>query len=249
MTVEMAEPSTFVSKKQPMGFIIDRYLRRRDSGPAKLLSLLSPAEGENYLRGSWKRSLDLLISIPAAVAATPVIALLALAKTIEDGAPPFFVQQRTNGQDQTITIGVIKIRSMRPHSDFGIDNLTLARGMRAREDSRNTRLGSFMRRFQLDELPQLFQVACGQLSLIGIRITSPYVFDYLQKEWPEERYERWKTYYLQGRTGLSGLNQIFGSGLKENEKRYHLDAFYAKHASLGLDCYLIYKTLIKIFRS
>src|SRR3989344_4012775 len=196
MTVEMAEPSTFVSKKQPMGFIIDRYLRRRDSGPAKLLSLLSPAEGENYLRGSWKRSLDLLISIPAAVAATPVIALLALAKTIEDGAPPFFVQQRTNGQDQTITIGVIKIRSMRPHSDFGIDNLTLARGMRAREDSRNTRLGSFMRRFQLDE-----------------------------------------------------LHQLFGSGLKENEKRYHLDAFYAKHASLGLDCYLIYKTLIKIFRS
>lgn len=222
----------------------DRYLRRSDTVLAKVLHKASPTKGQEYLQGQWKRAVDLAIGIPAAIVATPVITLLTAAKKVEDGGQMFFVQQRM-GQNNT-HIGLIKIRCMVPDSDLGIDNQEISRGIKASEDPRNTPLGSFMRRFQLEELPQLFQVITGKLSLLGIRPIPDYITDYLKDRWTEERLARWRQLYNVGRPGLSGLNQVFGTSLKQDEYRYHLDAFYVKHSNLGFDLYLVWKTLIKL---
>ena len=131
---------------------------------------------------------------------------------------------------------------MRPNSDAGSGNLQITKDLKPSEDPRNTRLGSFMRKYQLEELPQLLQVISGKLSLMGLRPNTEYGFEYLQDIWSKDRYNRWKDAYQSGRLGLSGVNQVFGSLLKEDDKRYHTDVFYTKHASLGLDLYLLWKT-------
>jgi len=193
----------------------------------------------------YKRLLDLAVSIPAAVVATPVITTLGFAKKVEDGGSMFFVQERLSHVPGK-TINLIKIRCMRPNSDAGSGNVQIAQGLKPSEDPRNTKLGSFMRKYQFEELPQLFQVVLGKLSVIGLRPNTKYNLDHLQNTWSQDRFEKWRDAYLSGRLGLSGVNQVFGSQFKEDDKRYHTDVFYTKHASLGLDLYLLWKTAIKL---
>lgn len=223
---------------------IDTYLRSSDTVLARVVDSICPYKGEEYLNSRYKRTLDLAISIPATVVTAPMVAALCLAKKIEDGGPAFFVQKRVD-KTPGESIEIIKIRSMRPNSDRGRQSLQIAQGIKASEDPRNTKFGSFMRKYNLDELPQLFQVLSGKLSMVGIRLSSEGVFDYLEDVWTTDRFEKWKNAYQTTRLGLTGVNQIFGSSLKENNKRYHPDVFYTRHASLGLDLYLLWKTVSK----
>jgi len=236
---EVASPKPGVIER------IDQYLRRGDTVLAELANAVCPYKGEEYLNSRVKRWLDLGVAVPAAVVATPVVTLLGCAKKLEDGGSAFFVQERL-GQHEGETIDVVKIRCMRPKSDAGMDNLQIARGLEPSEDPRNTRLGAFMRKYQLEELPQVFQVIQGKLSVMGIRPNTQYGFDNLQEVWGEERYDRWANAYHSAPLGVSGLNQVLGSKLKEDEKRYHMDVFYARNASLGLDLYLMWKTLTRL---
>jgi len=224
---------------------LDRYFRNSDTVFARLANLICPYTGERYLNSQYKKLLDLAVSIPAAIVATPVITTLGFAKKVEDGGSIFFVQERlSNAPGETIDL--IKIRCMKPHSDAGSGNLQIAQGLKPSEDPRNTKLGSFMRKYQLEELPQLFQVVLGKLSVIGLRPNTKYGFDNLQSTWGQDRFEKWRDAYQSGRLGLSGVNQVFGSPLKEDDKRYHTDVFYTKHASLGLDLYLLWKTATRL---
>lgn len=224
---------------------IDRYLRRSDIVLSGLANAVCPYKGTDYLNSRVKRLLDLGIALPAAVIATPAVILLGIAKRLEDGGSAFFVQERL-GQHEGETIDLLKIRCMRPHSDVGFENLQIARGLEPSEDPRNTRIGTFMRRYQLEELPQVFQAIQGKLSVMGVRPNTQYGFDYLQEVWGEERYNRWVDVYHSAPLGISGLDQVFGSKLKEEEKRFHPDVFYAKNASLGLDLYLLWKTAVRL---
>jgi len=221
----------------------DRYLRDGNTVVARLTRGVCPAKGEEYLKSGWKRALDLGVAFPAAVMATPVIFALGLAAKIEDGGPMFFTQERLKSDGGTFKI--LKIRSMREGSDIGGQSLDIARGRRASEDPRSTGVGAFMRRYQLDELPQFYQIVLGQLSLIGIRPVPQYLLDYLQDNglWSRERLGKWQESYEDGALGLSGLGPIFGSQVKKDEAKYHLEVFYTENASLGLDLYLLWKTL------
>lgn len=224
---------------------IDRYLRRSNTALAELANAVCPYRGTEYLNSRMKRFLDLGVAIPAAVVATPAVTLLGVAKRLEDGGSAFFVQERL-GQHDRETIKLVKIRCMQPQSDAGARNLQIARGLEPSKDPRNTRLGAFMRKYQLEELPQVFQIIQGKLSVMGIRPNTQYGFDNLQNMWSENRYDRWLRAYHSGPMGVSGLNQVIGSELKEDEKRFHLDVFYAKNASFGLDLYLLWKTATKL---
>lgn len=239
---ESSHPNLTVIEK------IDRYLRRSDTAFSLLVNSVCPYKGKEYLNSRYKRLLDLLVAVPAVIITTPIIIILGFAKKLEDGESVFFVQERL-GRRKGESIDLIKIRCMQPNSDFGRENLSIARGLTAAEDPRNTRLGTFMRRFQLEELPQLFQVIQGKLSVIGIRSNTQYGFDNLQEVWDEERYGRWAQAYQSGPLGLSGMTQVFGRGLKEDEKRFHSDVFYTKNASLGLDLYLLWKTALRLIGS
>ena len=225
---------------------IDQYFRRRDTALSRVVEAVSPQTSDSYLNNGVKRTLDVSVSVPAAMIVAPLVAVLGIAKKVEDGGPVFFTHERVSS-DGRDPINLIKIRCMKPNSDLGAKNLQIARGFTASQDPRNTRLGSFMRRFQLEELPQLLQVALGKISLIGIRPTSSYSFDHFEKEWSPKRYKRWKEAYNRGPLGLSGVTQVFGSPYKIDEKRFHPDVFYVKKASLGFDLYLMWKTFYSLF--
>lgn len=226
---------------------LDRYFWRSDSVFATIADSLCPYKGISYLNSRCKRLMDLSIAIPAVVITIPAITILGVAKKLEDGGSMFFIQERVSNITGDV-IRIRKVRCMHPYSDAGYDNIDIARGKAPYQDPRNTRLGSFMRRYQLEELPQLIQVLSGKLSLMGIRPAPEYVFEYLSDRWNEEKFRKWNAAYHSGRPGISGVNQVFGSGFKEDQDRFHYDVYYSQHASLGLDLYLLWKTLVRLLK-
>lgn len=223
---------------------IDRYLRREDTLLARSLTKITPQVGESYFTGKAKRRLDLGISVPASVVAIPLIGITAgLNKCLSPGDPAFFQHARVGNNGEHINL--VKIRSMKPDSDRQETDQTKT----AWADPRNTKLGRFIRRCNIDELPQLLQVVRGELSLIGNRPVSLAVQADLSKTWTKDRYDEWKREYGQTPVGLSGVNQVVNYGSKQDGKKFYGDIFYAKHGSLGFDLYLMWKTLGKILRA
>jgi lipopolysaccharide/colanic/teichoic acid biosynthesis glycosyltransferase len=227
---------------------VDRFFRDPKTVVSGVIAKLSPRKGTEYLHSLTKGALDVAVGYPAVVVAAPVILGSALAVVVEDGGPPFFVQRRV-GKDPGTCLDVIKVRSMKKGSDNGIDSIAIASGRRAEEDPRNTRVGCFLRKYNLDELPQLFQVLLGQISLVGIRPLPEYAFNHMKKVLCEKEYAEWVECYHRGKLGITGLAQTFGDGKKVDDKRNHFDVFYAKNASLGLDLYLLWRTLKQVLLS
>lgn len=236
---------------------LDSYFRRSDTLLAKVVNKLSSKQGAPYVHSRRKRLLDLAISIPASAIATPIIGLLGGLKKLEDGGPMFFSHERLtpggllNYGDENkrkLRIKVLKLRSMRQNSDSRKEVLEYARGRPAWQDPRSTNFGVFIRKYDLDELPQLYQVVRGDFSILGVRTPAEYAVDTAKESWSPKRFKKWQQVCGGSRFGLSGANQIFGKGLKEDEKRFHWDMFYAQNANLGLDLYLIYRTLRRVLR-
>lgn len=223
---------------------IDRYLRREDTFLALTLRVVSPDVGCEYRESPEKRVAELVIATPLAVATLPVMGILATAKKIEDGESAFYVQERLSRYG---SIPVVKIRSMKKDADNDIGtNLHNAATYGEECDPRNTRLGGFMRKYELEELPQLWQVVAGQLSLVDIRAAPQYVFDFIKKNRPET-FEEWETAYRESnRPGIFSLNSAVSDKRKDDRKRHHYDLLYAKKASLGLDLYILYRTGLRM---
>lgn len=229
---------------------IDLYLRREDTRVSKMLHETCPLKGLDYIESDWKRRFDYTIGVPAAVTATPLVIALATAKLIEDGHNPFFVHMRASviGDVSVDNLPIWKIRCMVPNSDLGSrGNREIAAGLKPEDDPRNTRLGSFMRRYQLEELPQIYQVVLGRMFLFGPRAQTASGIEELEELWSPERFNKWAVAYNSG-TGLSGLDQTYGRLEKDIQHRYHLDRFYYEHASLGLDMYLVWRTALRLSR-
>lgn len=237
-------PHSFINGLRGIAMKMDTYFRREDTHIAQTLHKLSPLEGHAYLYSPWKRTLDLTIAIPSSIASIIPIAALAIAVKLQDGGPMFYIAKRvSHGGDD---MNLIKIRTMREGSDSGSDYMRFARGKAPDEDPRCTPLGKFMRKHQLEELPQLFQVVFRKLSLCGFRPIADYGREQLKQAWSEDRFVSWQQEYSQGLLGLSGTNQTLGSPLKKDEKRFHLDMFYPKHARLNLDFYIMWRTFTRL---
>ncbi len=217
--------------------------RDPNSGWARMTKIISPRVGVPYL-GSWqKRGLDIIAGGILSIPAAPLIAGLAMVKKIEDGDGAFLAQARLKNKEETFP--VIKLRSMIKHADKH-DSVAVSEGKNHHEDPRSTKFGSFMRKYHLDELPQLFQVVLGQMSAVGNRPILPKYAEHLENRWSKERFQSWINDYGKGKKGLTGVYQVFGPEKRHDESRYHMDMFYTKHASLGFDLYLLWRTVKKV---
>jgi lipopolysaccharide/colanic/teichoic acid biosynthesis glycosyltransferase len=193
---------------------------------------------------STKRIFDVLFSMCAIIGTLPVYPLIMLAIWIEDGWPFFFAHEReTMGGGE---FPCVKFRSMRKDAEKikqDLKKLNQADGPQffIENDPRLTRVGKFLRRYNLDELPQFFNVLRGQMSVVGPR-PSPYHENQYCPPWREAR--------LSVRPGITGLWQIrrtrrTGSDFQEWIK-YDLE--YVENASWRLDLSILYKTVMMMIR-
>jgi Undecaprenyl-phosphate galactose phosphotransferase WbaP len=188
-----------------------------------------------------KRSLDLGLCVLGAIVAVPVIAALAILIKLESRGPIFYGQSRVGRDGRTFTAW--KFRSMVRDADARLkDYLELhpelreewERDHKLRNDPRVTRVGRLLRKTSLDELPQVWNVLTGEMSLIGPR---PIV------EAEVERYRDMIALYQQVRPGISGLWQVSGRNDTTYEERVALDSYYVRNWSVWLDLYILAKTL------
>jgi lipopolysaccharide/colanic/teichoic acid biosynthesis glycosyltransferase len=179
---------------------------------------------------SWgKHLLDLMVSVPAAIIAAPVLGLVALGVRMNLGAPILFRQLRPGLHGKPFTI--LKFRTMTDARD-GQGNLLP-------DAERLTPLSRFLRSTSLDELPELWNVLRGDMSLVGPR---PLLMQYLDRYTPEQ------TRRHEVRPGITGWAQVNGRNALSWEQKFSLDVWYVDNLSLWLDLKIIALTIWKTLR-
>lgn len=176
-----------------------------------------------------KRLIDLLTAFVALIVLLPAMAGVAVAIRVTMGSPVLFRQPRAGYRGQTFT--VLKFRTMR--EAVGPDGKVLA------DAERLTTVGRFLRKTSLDELPQLWNVVFGQMSLVGPR---PLLVSYLP-HYTEQQARRHDVL-----PGITGLAQVRGRQLLVFSQRFELDVWYVDHWSLLLDLRLLLETVARIVR-
>jgi len=180
-----------------------------------------------------KRLVDILISGIALVVLFPLIALIAAVVRLSDGGSAFYRQTRVGLNGHRFTI--IKFRSMHDDAERHLGAI-----WSVPDDPRCTRVGHYLRRFGLDELPQLWNIFRGDMSLIGPRPERP--------EFTREFRQELAGYDLRHvvRPGLTGYAQIHGwRGYTSVEERLRHDLYYVRNWSLRLDAYVFVMTLTR----
>jgi Undecaprenyl-phosphate galactose phosphotransferase WbaP len=188
-----------------------------------------------------KRSLDLLLSIPALILLSPFFLLFSLAIRLTSHGPALYTQSR-HGRDGK-PFKALKFRTMLIHGDAILlehfrehpDELAAwQRDQKLRYDPRVTAVGKWLRRCSLDELPQIFNVLLGHMSLVGPR---PIVAAEVPK------YGRGYGLYTRARPGITGLWQVSGRNNTTYEERVTLDEYYVRNWSIWLDAYILVRTV------
>ena len=181
-----------------------------------------------------KRALDLLISFLALVILSPLILLCALAVLLDAGKPVLFRQDRLGLKGKVCSM--YKFRSMVHNAEHTGSGVYSEAG-----DERVTRSGRILRALSLDELPQLFNILKGDMSLIGPRPPLTY------HPWPIDKYTEEQLHMFDVRPGITGWAQINGRKAVEWHKRIELNCWYVDHVSFLLDCKIFFVTVFKVF--
>jgi lipopolysaccharide/colanic/teichoic acid biosynthesis glycosyltransferase len=189
-----------------------------------------PEPRSSYERG--KRVLDLAIAVPTAVLLSPLIGALAAAVKLESRGPIFFRQERVGRQGRPFQI--LKLRTLASEPPKQASDFLLAAG-----DARITRLGAFLRRWSLDELPQLWNIIRGDMSVVGPRPTLAYQV---------QQYTDFQRRRLEVAPGITGWAQIHGRNRLSWPERIELDIWYVDHRSLSLDLRILVRTLPTLLR-
>ncbi len=190
-----------------------------------------------------KRGSDVIISAFVIVLLIPILLLVALVILIESGLPIFYVSRRVGDQGRR-SIPVLKFRSMQAKADAHKEELRLLNHrndgplFKIKDDPRVTPLGKFLRRWSLDELPQLFNVFAGHMSIVGPR---PHL--------PEEVkfYTPYQRRVFAVRPGITGLAQVSGRSDLRFEEEVRLDLQYIEEWSPLLDLWILWRTLFVVF--
>lgn len=176
-----------------------------------------------------KRTIDLVISAAALALLLPLMGVIAVLVRLFMGSPVLFVQARP-GQGGKI-FELYKFRSMLDAVD--------GHGRPLPDRERVSMFGNLLRRLSLDELPQLFNVLKGDMSLVGPR---PLLVDYL------DRYTAEQARRHEVRPGITGLAQVSGRNALAWEEKFRLDVHYVDNRSLALDLWILAKTALKLIR-
>ena len=177
-----------------------------------------------------KRLLDIVLSLFGLLVLSPILLVVALVLALDFKETPFFTQSRP-GKNEKI-FKVFKFKTMNNKKDEN--------GALLSDTERLTPLGIFIRKTSIDELPQLFNVLIGDMSLIGPR---PLLVKYLPYYKPEERIR------FSVRPGITGLAQVTGRNYMSWDEKFKKDIYYVKNLSFKQDAQIFYKTLIKIFKT
>jgi sugar transferase (PEP-CTERM system associated) len=182
-----------------------------------------------------KRILDILVSGALLVVGLPFMILIALAIKIEDGlsAPVFYKQVRV-GQGNA-TFNMLKFRSMR--EDAEVDGKAV---WASEDDSRVTRVGNVLRKSRLDELPQVFNVFAGQMSMVGPRPERPQFVHELEENIP---YYSERHFVKPGLTGWAQLKYSYGASEEDAVEKLQYDLYYVKNQTALLDILIIFQTV------
>lgn len=176
-----------------------------------------------------KRIFDILVTIPVCILLSPILILNSFLVLIFHGLPILFRQARPGYQGQIFTI--YKFRTMR--------NLVEKSGKSLPDEKRLTKLGWFLRATSMDELPELFNVLKGEMSLVGPR---PLLIEYL----PLYNAEQARRHQVL--PGITGWAQVHGRNELSWEEKFVLDVWYVDHQSLWLDIKILWMTLFKALK-
>jgi len=194
------------------------------------ISVPMSSGGSGFYTRYGKRILDLALAVLLLVFLLPALALVALLVRIKLGSPVLFRQQRPGLHGKPFT--PYKFRTMTDAHD--------AQGRLLPDAERLTRFGRFLRSTSLDELPELFNVLKGEMSLVGPR---PLLMQYLDRYTPEQMRRH------EVRPGITGWAQVNGRQSILFSKRLELDVWYVDHVNLWLDLKILLMTIPKVLRS
>ena len=188
-----------------------------------------------------KRILDIVVSFTALIVAAPILLACALAIRVETPGPVMFSQKRTGRAGRRFPMW--KFRTMVANAEelkaeLAHLNILPPPDFKIPNDPRVTKVGRFLRATSLDELPQLFNVLRGDMSIVGPRPTS----------FPASSYELWHTQRLDVAPGMTGLWQLEGRNATTFDERLRLDVQYIRHMSLGQDLRLMARTVGAVVR-
>jgi len=188
---------------------------------------------QGWLRTLVKRLFDLVFALVLIVLASPIMLVAAILIVLESGGPVLYMQERVglNGR----LFNVIKFRSMR--TDAEQDGQPR---WAAAQDDRVTRVGRIMRKLRIDELPQLFSVLNGDMSLVGPRPERPYFVDKLTQELP---YFAVRQSVKPGVTGWAQVRYHYGASVEDSAEKLQYDLYYVKNHTLFLDLVILFETV------
>jgi exopolysaccharide biosynthesis polyprenyl glycosylphosphotransferase len=196
---------------------------------------------ESHSSGSYeiiKRLIDILCSLIGLVITVFLFPLISIIILIDSGFPVFFIQGRLGKSGRPFSL--YKFRTMMQDAEKdGIARLAVA------NDERVTRVGRFLRKSRLDELPQFFNVLLGDVSMVGPRAERPELVDKMQKKIP---FYRARLFVKPGVTGWAQINYRYASNLEETAIKLEYDLYYIKHRNVVLDMIIIIRTIGTVLR-
>lgn len=188
---------------------------------------------QGRVRAFVKRAFDLVVALAMLAVLWPVMVLAALAIRLESRGPVIYSQERVTEGDAVFNI--LKFRSMRTDAELdGSPRWALA------SDSRITRVGRFLRRTRIDELPQLLNVVFGEMSFVGPRPERPYFVRQLEEAIP---YYRLRHSVKAGITGWAQVRHQYTSTVDGAARKLEYDLYYVKNHSLALDLMILLETV------
>jgi lipopolysaccharide/colanic/teichoic acid biosynthesis glycosyltransferase len=211
------------------------------------------SRAENWIASAVRRALDLTFAALLLVLLAPLLLAIVVAIRLDSSGPAFYRQRRL-GRDMRPFV-VNKFRTMRPNADPAphreyVRELISSSGERPRTggknlyklavDGRVTSVGRLLRRLSLDELPQLWNVVRGEMSLVGPRPVIPY---------EAEQYPAWYRERFVVKPGLTGLWQVSGRNEKTYDEMVRLDIEYARRQRLSLDLLIMLRTIWVVLRA
>ena len=192
---------------------------------------------EGFSRHPWaelaKRTVDLILAIVLLLLTWPLMLVTAIIVRWDSPGPILFTQERVGRDGRTFTL--LKFRSMRADAEMASGPVWATQ-----DDPRITRSGRFIRRARLDELPQLFNVLAGHMSLVGPRPERPHFVDDLTRKIP---YFKQRHIVKPGLTGWAQINYRYGSTFEDAVQKLQYDLFYIKNQSLLFDLSILFNTV------
>ena len=208
-----------------------------------ILLITNPVREIDYF---LKRILDIVLSAILLIILSPIFLIIAICIKIESKGPIFYKHLRVGFNEKEFYL--YKFRSMVDNADKKTDTLTKnslqqnGAFLKLEEDDRITKVGKFIRKYSIDELPQLFNVLKGEMSLVGPRPIVKWEVEQIKKIYHNYSYKK----MFKVLPGITGLWQVSGRSLLSDEKRLELEIFYVDNWSLNLDIKILLKTIIAV---